>query len=62
MGYGIIDITGQMFRRLTVDGFAYTTNNRAYWNCTCDFGTHCVLGEFKDSDIKIKRECTNDYT
>ena len=50
----IIDITGQKFGRLTVDGFAYTKNNRAYWNCTCDCGTHCVkMGKYlRNGDTK----------
>ena len=54
MGYGIIDITGQRFGRLTVDGFAYTKNNRAYWNCICDCGTHCVkMGKYlRNGDTK----------
>lgn len=51
---GIIDITGKRFGKLVVDGFAYTKNNRAYWNCTCDCGTHCVkMGKYlRSGDTK----------
>lgn len=54
MGYGIIDITGERFGRLVVDSFAYTKNNRAYWNCICDCGTHCVkMGKYlRNGDTK----------
>lgn len=50
----IIDITGQRFGRLTIDSFAYTKNNRAYWNCTCDCGTPCVkMGKYlRNGDTK----------
>ena len=30
---GIVDISGQRFGKLVVENFAYTKNNRAYWNC-----------------------------
>ena len=50
----MIDITGQKFGKLTVDGFAYIKNNRAYWNCTCDCGIHCVkMGKYlRSGDTK----------
>lgn len=49
-----IDITGQRFGKLIVDNYAYTKNNRAYWNCTCDCGTHCVkMGKYlRNGDTK----------
>ena len=51
---GIIDITGQRFGKLVVDGFAYTKNKRAYWNCTCDCGNHCIkMGKYlRNGDTK----------
>lgn len=44
---GIIDIANQRFGKLVVDSFAYTKNNRAYWDCTCDCGNHCIkMGKY----------------
>lgn len=51
---GIVDITGQRFGKLVVENFAYTKNNRAYWNCICDCGNHCVkMGKYlRNGDTK----------
>lgn len=37
------DLTGQVFGKLTVLNFAYTKNNRSYWNCLCTCGNKCVV-------------------
>ena len=36
------DITGKRFSRLLVIGYAYTKDNRAYWNCKCDCGKEVI--------------------
>lgn len=38
----IKDLTGEVFGRLTVISFAYSYNNRAYWNCQCSCGNKVV--------------------
>ena len=38
-----IDLTGQRFGRLVVEGFAYMDKNRhSMWNCRCDCGGHNI--------------------
>lgn len=51
---GIVDISGQRFGKLVVENFAYTKNNRAYWNCICDCGNRCVkMGKYlRNGDTK----------
>ena len=34
-----IDITGNRYGRLTVLGYAYTKEKKAYWTCQCDCGS-----------------------
>lgn len=37
-----IDLTGKRFGRLVVVDYAFTKDNKAYWNCICDCGNTCV--------------------
>ena len=37
------DLTGKRVGKLTVIDYAYTKNNKAYWNCICDCGNKCVV-------------------
>lgn len=41
--YGRIDMVGVKRNRLTVIGYAYTKNKRAYWHCKCDCGNDCIV-------------------
>lgn len=51
---GRVDITGMRFGRLLVNGYAFTKNKRAYWNCTCDCGnTGVYMGKYlRNGDTK----------
>jgi hypothetical protein len=50
----LIDITGQVFGRLTVIGFAGTANRRALWLCRCECGNeHNAQGKLlRDGKVK----------
>ena len=37
-----IDISGQKFGTLTVESYAFTIDNRAYWNCVCECGAKVI--------------------
>ena len=44
MNHNFKDLTGQIFGRLTVIDFAYTSKGRkAYWNCLCECGKRTVV-------------------
>ena len=36
------ELIGKRFGKLTVTSFAYSKDNRLYWNCVCDCGNTCV--------------------
>lgn len=38
-----VDLTGRKVGKLTVVGYAYTKNNKAYWHCICECGTKCIV-------------------
>ena len=38
-----LNLIGQKFGRLYVNGFAYVKDGRTFWNCICDCGTPCVI-------------------
>lgn len=37
------DLTGQVFDRLTVTGYAYSKDGNRYWNCKCDCGNTTIV-------------------
>ena len=37
------DLTGKIFGELTVESYAYTKNDRAYWNCKCSCGNNFIV-------------------
>ena len=37
------ELTGKVFGRLTVVGFAYVKHNRTHWHCACDCGGALIL-------------------
>ncbi len=37
------ELIGKRFGKLTVTSFAYSKDNRLYWNCVCDCGNTCVV-------------------
>ena len=37
------DLSGRMFGKLTVVGFATTKNGRAFYNCKCDCGKEIIV-------------------
>lgn len=39
----IIDETNNTYGKLTVKSFAYTKDNKAYWNCQCDCGNETIV-------------------
>jgi len=49
-----MDLTGQVFGRLTVVGYAYTKRNRSYWTCQCLCGTTTTTmgGSLKNGDTQ----------
>lgn len=50
---GLIDLTGQRFGRLVVDGFAGLREKKATWSCRCDCGANVVA---KSSDLRRARK------
>lgn len=38
-----IDLTGRKVGKLTVVDYAYTKDNKAYWNCICECGNKCTV-------------------
>lgn len=38
-----LDLTGQRFGRLMVEGIAYRENGRVYWKCHCDCGNEWIV-------------------
>lgn len=48
----IKDLTGHKFGRLTVTSFAYTKNEKSYWNCECECGGTTVA---RGNDLMSKR-------
>ena len=38
-----IDINGNRYGRLTAMRYAYTKNEKAYWECQCDCGSTCII-------------------
>lgn len=41
------DLSNQRFGRLRVESYAYTKNDRAYWNCICDCGNRGIyMGKY----------------
>ena len=39
------ELIGKRFGKLTVTSFAYSKDNRLYWNCVCDCGKPIVTGK-----------------
>ena len=37
------DLTGLQFGRLTVTGYAFTRNKKAFWKCRCECGKSCIV-------------------
>lgn len=37
------ELAGQIFGLLSVQSFAFTKKQRAYWNCLCDCGKSCIV-------------------
>lgn len=60
-----IDLVGQRFGRLVVISYAFTDNNKAYWNCVCDCGNECIKPTYalKYNNVKscgcLHREVTS---
>lgn len=66
-----LDLTGQKFGRYTVYSFAEIRNNKAYWNCICEWGavrqvrgTSLTTGKTKSCgclrrDMLIERNTTH---
>ncbi len=42
-----IDLTGQVFGRLTVLNYEYTNRGAAYWKCVCSCGDETVVNSYK---------------
>ena len=60
------DLSGRMFGKLTVVGFATTKNGRAFYNCKCDCGkeiivsgSHLVTGHTKSCGCSRIRNITS---
>lgn len=49
-----MDLTGQVFSRLTVINYAYSRNGRTYWHCRCECGNEKnIMGkELKNGNIR----------
>lgn len=47
-----IDLTGQRFGRLVVEGFAYKDGRRYFWTCKCDCGQSKIV---REDSLKVER-------
>lgn len=58
------DLTGNVYGRLTVDGFHHKEHSHSHWNCTCECGNKTIksISFFNRSKYLMCDECLHSYT